>query len=66
MQHVRGIYWNVAHTTFIIFYVENTIYSNFEVSILFTVLIYHMDCPEQMCFPVGIPISKQVAISGAG
>ena len=55
IQHVRGIYWNVAHTTSIIFYVETKISSNFEVSILYTGLIYHRDCPERMCFPAGDP-----------
>ena len=50
-----GGYWNVAYTTFIIFYVETKIYSNFEVSILYTGLIYHRDCPERICFPLGDP-----------
>ena len=50
---MRGIYWNAAYTTFIIFFVNIKIYSYFEVSTLYTGLIYHMDCPERMCFPVG-------------
>ena len=52
---MRGIYWNVAYTRFIIFYADTKIYSNFEVNILYTGLIYHRDCPERMCFPVGDP-----------
>ena len=52
---MSDIYWNIAYTKFIIFYVETKIYSNFEVSILYTGLIYHRDCPERMCFPVGDP-----------
>ena len=50
---MRGIYWNVAYTTFIIFYVETKIYNNFEV--LYTGLIFHSECPERICFPVGDP-----------
>ena len=58
IQDVRGIYWNVAHTTFIIFYVETKIYSNFEVSILYTGWGY-VTFWKRSCAAIAAAISKR-------